>query len=204
MISHSGRSKAISRTFIQERLSAARLPDQLETRVFDELRGQNSKEASVLIILERSKNEEWQVVLTKRTDKVETHKGQISFPGGAYDPSDLDEIDTALRETLEEIGVSVPRSQILGRLNKRKTISNFDVTTFIAISDEDLNFVINEDEVAKVIKVPLSWLIDPTNHDKYIHPRSGEYVYKFAEYEGEVIWGVTAGIIIDLASLLTM
>lgn len=192
----------LSENQIRQRLESHTLPDKLDGYVFPRYHGFAPKAASVLILLRPTADQDWEVIFTRRTDKVETHKGQISFPGGARDPEDEDDIQTALREAYEEIGVSVPKENILGRLNTRKTISNYMVSSIIAAAPSDLTYQPNPNEVDRVFTVPLSWLRDPSNRDSSIHPESNQEVFYFSEYDSEVIWGVTAGILVDLIRIL--
>lgn len=187
---------------IRQRLSTHNLSDQLDGYIFPRLQGFSPKEASVLILISPIANNDWEIILTRRTDQVQSHKGQVSFPGGARDAVDADDIDTALREVYEEIGVNVPRENVLGKINTRKTISNFMVSTFVASAPEDLRFEPNPSEVDRVFAVPLSWLRDPANYQSSIHPESNQEIYRFMEFDHEVIWGVTAGIIVDLVRVL--
>jgi len=135
------------------------------------------------------------VLLTKRTDRVEHHKGQISFPGGAVDKEDATIEETVLRETYEEIGLSREHIEILGRLDDVLTMaSNYVVHPFVGriIHMDDL--VINRAEVERVVKAPLS-LFHRANCEKNRY--SVEYegvIYETPAYEyGEhTIWGATA------------
>lgn len=181
---------------IKALISSAYLPDTLETYVFPELRSKPVKKAGIVIPL-TLRNDEWEILFTKRTDKVYTHKGQISFPGGAWEPIDSDLLDTALRETNEEIGIRIPGENVLGKLNTRKTVSNYLVTSFVATLPVSFKLELNLDEVEKVFSVPITWLADPNHREEGIHQETSSLIYKFAPFDNEVIWGVTAGILVD-------
>jgi len=103
--------------------------------------------AAVLVPLVR-KDGEWHVLVTKRTQKVEHHKGQISFPGGAWEPGDADLKDTALRETYEEIGLSPESVQLLGVLDDCPTITGFAVTPFVGVIPPSFDYRLNAGEVS--------------------------------------------------------
>lgn len=187
---------------IRERLSKQIIADQPNGYVFPHHQGKPPKDASVLVILRQKSVNDWDVLLTRRTENVESHKGQVSFPGGARDAEDVDEIETALREAYEEIGVKIPKTNVLGKINTRKTISNFMVTTFVATAPDEMSINPNPFEVDRVFTVPLSWLRSEDNFQSSLHPESNQEIYRFKEYDNEVIWGVTAGILVDLIRIL--
>lgn len=133
---------------------------------------------------------DYQVLYTVRTSKVEHHKGEISFPGGACDPEDAGIAETALRESLEEVGIQPADVSILGLLDDMVTGSQFTVTPVVArVKAHPYNFSIHEFEVDKLLQVPLSHLNNATNHVP--HPRAGtnSRAYKFGDH---VIFGATA------------
>ncbi len=142
-------------------------------------------------------NEEWHLLFTRRTSSVATHQGEISFPGGAVDPEDKSPIDTACRETFEEIGILRNRIKILGTLNPYPTISNFCVIPVVGIVDWPVPFYLNPDEVEKLLMFPVAWLMEQRNWDEidYTHP-SGvvRKVIRYLPRDGEILWGMTAGI----------
>ncbi len=143
------------------------------------------------------KRGEWHVAVTQRTDNVEHHRGQISFPGGACEAHDNDRLDTALRETHEEIGVPPEAVEVLGALDDFPTITHFVVTPFVGVIPHPFAYRISEVEVEAVVEVPLSFLLEPTHvrveereHEGQIHEllfwdyREGGRTY--------TIWGATA------------
>lgn len=149
------------------------------------------------------KEGEWHVVVTQRTHHVEHHKGQISFPGGACEPQDVDLQATALRETFEEIGIPPDRVEILGILDDFQTITNFVVTPFVAIIPHPFDYRPETREVESVLEVPLSFLLDPEN--RRVEPREhGGRVYQvlFWDYGSHTIWGATAQILKGLLDLI--
>ncbi len=148
---------------------------------------------------------EWHLLFTRRSDSLKNHKGQVSFPGGAMDISDRTPIETALRETHEEIGVRGNALEIIGKMPVMKTNSNFLVTPVLAVMDWPIDLVISEAEVSKVFTIPLAWLSDSNNWEEriYNHP-SGWYgsVIFYEKYGGELLWGITAGITHRILELL--
>ena len=134
------------------------------------------------------------IVFQKRTDKVDTHKGQISFPGGGSDPGDLDLTFTALRETHEEIGVHPDHVHVLGELDQIKTISNFIVTPYVGwLASYPYEWAFSHDEVSYLLEVPIDHLLDEANYvpdRRLINGR--EVVMPSWRFEEDLIWGATA------------
>jgi 8-oxo-dGTP pyrophosphatase MutT (NUDIX family) len=150
---------------------------------------------AAILILIYDWNGEPHILFTERTHRVEHHKGQISFPGGACDQSDDSMETTALRETAEEIGVQPEDVEIIGQLDDMLTISNFLVTPYVGIlrANSECPFAINHHEVAQVIQVPLSHLLDDRNMELEVRQYKGKQVLVPAyTYEGHRIWGATA------------
>lgn len=136
------------------------------------------------------------LLLTKRTDLVEHHKGQISFPGGGLEDGESP-LDAALRETHEEIGVRPSDVVVLGRLDdEAMSVSGFLVTPFVGLVPYPNRLRLSPPEVQAVLQVPLRVLLDPRNVRTEVWDRSGEpgVVYFYAAGD-EVIWGFTARII---------
>jgi 8-oxo-dGTP pyrophosphatase MutT (NUDIX family) len=150
------------------------------------------KHAGVLIPL-FFQQEELCVLLTKRTDFVETHKGQISFPGGTKDESDTSIIDTALRETFEEIGISPRHIDVLGLFDDYETPSGFLLTPVVGYIRSLPQMMINQQEVAEVLSVPLSFFLDAQHHEsKKIVYNDCAFDVNFYYYHHYTIWGATA------------
>lgn len=145
------------------------------------------------------------ILFTKRSELVEHHKGQISFPGGAHDPEDHDLAYTAVRETFEEIGVATDHVELLGQLDEMITVSNFLVRPFVGRITEPgpYPFAHSEIEVAEILEVPLSHLRDEANvlaeQRVYQGREVTMYSYKFRDH---VIWGATARILHQFLDLL--
>ncbi len=153
------------------------------------------RRAAVLLPLHEQRGEPY-VLFTRRTETVETHKGQISFPGGAADPGDADVQSTALRETEEEMGIPPTQIEVLGVLDDLPTtVSKFVVAPVIGIIPYPFLFRINSAEIAEVLTVPLRVFRDPSHLRVERREREGRtfdaYVYRYDKHE---IWGVTARI----------
>jgi len=161
-------------------------------------------DAAVLILFHDWAGET-HVIFTERTNHVEHHKGQMSFPGGACDEGDDCLETTAMRETFEEIGVRREDVRIIGQLDDMVTVSNFRVTPYVGLltTEADYSFTINDCEVAKVVPVPLSFLLEEQNMELEVREHQGREVLVPAfSYEGHRIWGATARMTHQLIELL--
>ena len=153
------------------------------------------RRAGVLVPLVSAQGE-CELVFTQRTEDVETHKGQISFPGGAMDPADRDEIETAVRETEEELGVPRGAVETIGMLDDLATPTGFVITPVVGVLAPDVAFVANPHEVADVFRLPLAFFADPRNGRTELRDREGKpYEVWFYADGTHVIWGATAAII---------
>ena len=143
------------------------------------------------------------VLLTRRTDALRNHAGQVSFPGGRVEPDDADAIAAALRETGEEIGVPVHQISPIGLLDPLMTITGFRVLPVVAMIDRDYVAVPDPGEVAEVFEVPLAFLVDPANLGHH-HVEFGGRRRRVLEfrYPAQRIWGVTASILWNLRQRL--
>ena len=143
------------------------------------------------------------VLLTQRTTHLRDHGGQISFPGGRMDPEDAGPNETALRESEEEIGLERERVEIIGQLPEYLTVSGYSVTPIIGLVKPQAEYVLDEFEVADIFEVPLSFLMDPANHQVRVwQSEQGSRRFYSIPYEGRFIWGATAGMLRNLYHLL--
>ncbi|MBI5289762.1 MAG: CoA pyrophosphatase [Chloroflexi bacterium] len=160
--------------------------------------------AAILLPLYES-NGDTHVLFTVRSELVEHHKGQISFPGGAYDDTDPDLAHTAVRETFEEIGVAMDHVELMGQLDELITVSNFLVRPFVGRITQPgpYPFAHSEVEVAEILEVPLEHLRDEANLVAELRTYQGRemmaYSYKFGDH---LIWGATARILHQFLGLL--
>jgi 8-oxo-dGTP pyrophosphatase MutT (NUDIX family) len=159
---------------------------------------------SAVLIPIFEKDEQYNIVFIKRTMKVKTHKGQISFPGGMREKGDKTLLDTALRESDEEIGLHRKEVTILGELDDElTTTSNFIVTPFLAKISWPYRFTINKVEVEKVIALPVRALLNKDNRKADTEILEGKKVDSFVyNYKGTVIWGATARILNKLLEII--
>ena len=143
------------------------------------------------------------LLLTRRTEDVETHKGQIAFPGGMVDDGDTSRRHTALRETEEELGIRPAHIEVLGILDELLTPTGFVITPVVGIVETLPVMKPNPREVAEVFTVPLAFFADSQNaRREWRSTPLGEREVWFYEYEGKVIWGATAAMIRNLCNVL--
>jgi len=159
--------------------------------------------AVLLLLYEREGHPH--VVLQKRTEHVDTHKGQISFPGGMCDPGDPDLMSTALREAHEEIGVHPSDVEVLGRLDDIVTMTNFRVTPFVGwLSRYPYEWHVSDAEVEYLIEVGLDHLRHP---ETFIPDRrvvnGREFVFPSYRFRDDLIWGATARMFTNFLDVYT-
>jgi 8-oxo-dGTP pyrophosphatase MutT (NUDIX family) len=158
--------------------------------------------AAVLIPLFVREKALW-TLFTKRTDHVEHHKGQISFPGGGKDEADANLWETAIRETEEEIGVPRSGVKILGALPKLVTVTDFEISPFVGAIPYPTEFVPHAGEVEAIIEVPVSYLLDPmVVEERPVKWKGREVTTLVYHYKGHAIWGATARILADFLTAL--
>jgi len=147
-------------------------------------------------------DEEWHLLYTRRTDTVESHKGQVSFPGGACDEGETTAEQTALREAEEEIGINPADVRVLGTLSNLITITYFRVTPVVGVVRWPAVFRVGMDEVARIFTIPLAWLANPSNRWQFDLPGTDRSLIAFHPYDGELLWGATARMTVDFLKVL--
>jgi len=147
-------------------------------------------------------DDEWHLLYTRRTDTIASHKGQVSFPGGACDEGETTPEQTALREANEEIGLNPNDVTVLGRLSDMITVSYYQVTPVVGIVKWPTVFQIGIDEVARVFTIPLGWLANPSNRWQFERPDSRRGLIAYHPYDGELLWGATARMTVDFLNTL--
>ena len=160
--------------------------------------------AAVLIPLyEKERN--CHILFTKRTQQVKHHKGQISFPGGAFDEGDGDFRKTALREAREEIGLNENDARIIGVLDDIVTVTQFIVTPFVGLIPYPYPFQLSEIEIEELIEVPLASLLDKRCFSERMIDEGDQkrLVYNY-QYGRHAIWGATALMLMQLLELLPL
>ncbi len=152
--------------------------------------------AAVLIALTDEENPE--VIYTLRSNKVSSHQGEVSFPGGMQEESDTSLIMTALRESEEEIGLPQNCVKILGSLDTMVSRFNVSVTPFVGVIPGDVELNTSSEEIEACFKVPLSFLLKDKRYRNDEVNRNGETFYMPAyKYSSYVIWGLTAMITVN-------
>ena len=139
------------------------------------------------------------MLLTQRTDHLRDHAGQVSFPGGRVEDHDDNAEATALRETEEEVGLGRSHIEIVGELDPYETRTGFRITPVVGLVEPGFTLTLDTFEVAEVFEVPLSFVLDPTNHQKQSRVwRGAERHFYVLPYPDHYIWGATAGMIVNL------
>jgi len=143
------------------------------------------------------KQGQYYILFTKRTEKVKEHKGQICFPGGAYQEDDEALVNTALRECAEEIGLMADKVEVLGELDDTVTVtSNYIVSPFIGFISWPHVLKVDQRETEEIIEIPISALLDKGCLREETEIIDGKAVtLYFYHYQGRVIWGATARIL---------
>jgi 8-oxo-dGTP pyrophosphatase MutT (NUDIX family) len=150
------------------------------------------------------------VLLTQRTSHLRDHAGQISFPGGRAEVSDADAIDTALRETEEEVGLARRHVEVIGALPVYHTVTDYDVTPIVALVHPPFELAIDAHEVAEAFEVPLAFLMTPAHHQRHVFEFAGgqraflSMPWPRPDGQGDYfIWGATAAMLRNFYRLLS-
>jgi len=160
------------------------------------------KAAAVLMPIV-ARPEELTVLFTRRTAQLRAHSGQISFPGGRIEEGDASEQAAALRETHEEVGIPAGSVEVLGRLADYHTRTGFRVTPIVGLVRVPFSLSVDAREVDEVFEVPLAFLLDSRNHRRASREIGGRTAHYYEiEHNGRIIWGATAGMIINLYRML--
>lgn len=186
------------------RLSLQHIQQKLSCSKHISLSHSEMRQACVMVPL-IMKEDQLHLLLTKRTDTVEHHKGQISFPGGMVDDGDESSTATALREVEEEIGIPSSAIIILGRLDDIHIPSGFVVTPIVGYIDSLSALKTNPDEVADVLLVPLEKFFDPSLRRIETRELKGvvRQVYLYDVWK-EPVWGATAFIIKQFVDIISV
>ena len=157
--------------------------------------------SSVLIILNLVNKT---IILTQRAKSLSRHKNEISFPGGKYDALDNSLIETATRETEEEIGLIIPRKQVISKLRKTYTLSGYEVYPYIAFLNTTPKFIINKSEVQNIVEIPFKIFLNFKNYKKFSFLHKNEIKNTIAiKYKNYFIWGLTAVLLHDLSKRIS-
>jgi 8-oxo-dGTP pyrophosphatase MutT (NUDIX family) len=164
--------------------------------------GEAPRPAAVLVPLV-PREDGLHMLLTQRQPYLRRHAGQVAFPGGRIDETDLSPVAAALRETEEETGISPAFVEPLGFLDTYLTSTNYRVMPVVGIVRPGFTVTPQVEEVADVFEVPLSFLMDPGSHERHSRDWQGRQRHYYAmPWQGRYIWGATAGMIRNLYSLV--
>jgi 8-oxo-dGTP pyrophosphatase MutT (NUDIX family) len=171
----------------------------IKPHLADELKLEEGTLSAVLVII-HFRDGKPHIVLTKRSSELKNHAGQISCPGGTFSNFDKDLLNTALRETFEELGLKIDEKEVIGNLRSVHTLtSNFTIVPYVAILESVGNLNPDKKEIGAVLDLPLLNLLKTMKPDDE-HTSFGE-LYKF-EYDGNLIWGATARILKQLHDIM--
>lgn len=162
-------------------------------------------EAGILVPVTRNQTNP-EIILTRRAQHLNTHKGQVAFPGGKFDLEDGSILNTALRESQEEIGLQPDQVDIVGPLSQVVSLHGIRVSPFVGLIDETVELTPNPEELDSIFKVPISYLktAEPKRRDRMTYKGmalsvpSYDYIYEGENYE---IWGLSAIVLVELLNL---
>ena len=200
-------SLRLTEDYISRRLKEAYQPGVFATSDgnVEMFPGEQLKCAAVLLPLVWW-DDEWHLVFTRRTETVETHKGQVSFPGGGCDEDESIPEQTALREAEEEIGLKPGDVHLLGRLNEVVTITRYRVTPVAGVMPWPYPVSPERAEVERVFTIPLLWLADSDHwNEASVTPVRNMPPFRmitYNQYDGETLWGVSAKIAHNFLAVL--
>lgn len=184
-------------------LRGSRPPSDLPREALDRLPGVLARQlfsgplvpAAVLVGLVPA-NDGWEVLLTRRTDQLRDHPGQISFPGGRLEPHDDGPREAALREAREEVGIQSEYVDVVGYLPPHAVVTGFAVCPVVAVLRPGFNLQADPSEVAEIFGVPLDYLLDPANFVAGERSVRGVQVPAYTcQFGPHLIWGATAQIL---------
>lgn len=163
------------------------------------IHGDPRKRPAAILVPVIDRAPEATVILTQRTAHLRAHAGQISFPGGRMEAGDATPVETALRETQEEIGIEPEYVEVIGFLETYQTSTGFRVAPAVGIVSPEFTLRPDGEEVEDVFEVPLKFLMSAENHELHSRPWRGSRRYYYAiPYQDRYIWGATAGMLRNL------
>ncbi|TBR11439.1 MAG: CoA pyrophosphatase [Candidatus Nitrosotenuis sp.] len=169
----------------------------LATDILPDIEDHTTKHSAVLIVIH---GQECRIVMTEKPQTMEHHAGEISFPGGKISPADSDLLDTAIRETREEISLHISRQDVIGQLKPVTTLnSGFTILPFVAVLDDMSDLQPNE-EVAEILHIPAIPFLKTISPDPDPHHHSISEMYTFS-YQSKIVWGASARILKQMADI---
>ena len=183
---------------LRQRLSIERSPG-----IISEAGGHERLTPAAVLVPIVMRESGFTVLLTQRTAHLRDHAGQVSFPGGRCEPSDVSAVATALREAEEEVGLRPAQVEIIGQLDEYRTGTGFSVTPVVGLVTPPLELHLDDFEVADVFEPPLAFLLDAGNYTRHgIDYRGAWREYWAVPWQDRFIWGATAGMLVNLRELL--
>jgi 8-oxo-dGTP pyrophosphatase MutT (NUDIX family) len=170
------------------------------------LNGGQFRCAAVLIPLFQ-KEGEWNILFTRRSESVQDHKGQVSFPGGAVEVQDGTITQTALREAYEEIGLKPNDVHILGCMRDMETNSNYRITPIVGVIPWPYHFHLECSEVSHVFHIPIKWLADDHHWRIIKYPSFDSRIHdviQYLPYQSENLWGITARLTVEFMKIMAL
>jgi len=165
------------------------------------IREQGGKAGVLVAITDCSHNPE--VILTRRAAHLSSHSGEVAFPGGKHDDTDPDLLFTALREAQEEVGLVPDQVEVLGQLGQVLSKNRLQVTPWVGLVPVDVELTVNPDELDAVFRVPLRFFLETNSMQTHrINAYGREMDVPAWRYEGFLIWGLTAYVLVDLLNLV--
>jgi 8-oxo-dGTP pyrophosphatase MutT (NUDIX family) len=176
------------------------LRGRLAARAVREIDEGSLRHASVMMLI-MNKDNAPHVLLTRRTESVSSHKGQVSFPGGGIDEGDEDSLAAAYRETEEEVGIRRDRIEYLGRFDDYLSIAGFHVACHVGAVEYPYECAPNRNETESCFEAPLSMFVN-AEYDRYelVNWQGRDYRVFYYHYGGYEIWGMTARILTDFGA----
>lgn len=169
----------------------------LRTEIIPNIDDHKTKHSAVLIVVH---GQESRIIMTEKPQTMEHHAGEISFPGGKISPADSDLLDTAIRETREEISLHLSRKDVLGQLRPVTTLnSGFTILPFVAVLDSVPDLHANS-EVEEILHIPAIPFLRTMSADTDPHHNFISEMYTFS-YHSKIVWGASARILKQMADI---
>ncbi|HPS57335.1 MAG TPA: CoA pyrophosphatase [Spirochaetota bacterium] len=175
------------------------LRERLKNRKKRSISFPDYRKAAVMMLF-FEKNNSVHVLLQLRTDRVSTHKGQVSMPGGSCDSTDRDLLQTALRETNEEMGIDPSAIEVIGEFDEYISIMGFQVNVFAGALNSKIEYTASDDETEQILEVPFSLFYNEEFYkcEKLTH-EGREFDVYYYDFNGITVWGMTARILTDFS-----
>jgi len=156
--------------------------------------------AAVMLVLHKLE-QQWHLLLTTRASHLNHHAGQISFPGGRFEDNDQHLLETAIRETEEEIGLDRRKLEVISQLDEHPTLTGFRIFPYVSVIENLPALTIDKGEVDDVFSVPLDYLLVENNQQlESAFYKDRDYDYYKIIWQDKLIWGATARMIVNLSN----